>query len=170
MLNLVLKYINRIIKSNLFKSTLIYTIFNIINVSIPFLLLPILTRYLTPHDYGILSMYATLFSFLSSIAGFCTIYYPFNLWFKQKQNEIKKIIFNVLFLNLIYSFIVLGIFWIFKNLIFSYTQLNFIWLIVLIINVFFETILGMLINIYRMENKIWHFISFNLSRTLLVFF
>jgi O-antigen/teichoic acid export membrane protein len=38
------------------KQILSYSGVNIINASVPFLLLPILTSYLSPSDYGILSL------------------------------------------------------------------------------------------------------------------
>ena len=41
---------------NLGKSLSIYTIASLLNASIPFLLLPILTAYLTTEEYGLLSI------------------------------------------------------------------------------------------------------------------
>lgn len=45
----------------------VYTVTNLLNAGIPFLLLPVLTRFLTPEDYGTVSMFTvlvTLFTFL----------------------------------------------------------------------------------------------------------
>ncbi|GGM31897.1 polysaccharide biosynthesis protein [Paraliobacillus quinghaiensis] len=57
------------LKSSLLKASGIYTITNIINKAIPFLLLPILTVYLTPSDYGVVSMFTVLIGFFMPIAG-----------------------------------------------------------------------------------------------------
>jgi len=51
--------IGRLKQSVLFKNTFIYTLLQLINSGIPFLLLPVLTRYLTPEDYGMIATYNT---------------------------------------------------------------------------------------------------------------
>lgn len=59
-----------IYKSSLFQSAGVYTFANIISTSIPFLLLPILTRYLTPVDYGMVAMLQVLVSLIRPFVGF----------------------------------------------------------------------------------------------------
>lgn len=164
------KYIERVIKSNLFKLVSIYTFSNIIGVVIPFLLLPILTRYLSPYDYGLLSMYSTLYSFLIPLAAFSSTYFIFNIWFKEELIQIKKINSNIMLLNFISFFVILSILYIFKGIILDYTHLSFIWLFFLSVNIFFDNILNFLVNIYRMDNKVWNFVFLNISRSLLLFF
>src|SRR3989338_4846056 len=48
----------------LVKSSLIYLCSTIINNAIPFLLLPVLTRYLTPAEYGTLAIFQLMIYFL----------------------------------------------------------------------------------------------------------
>ncbi len=55
--------IKRLASNKLVRSTGIYTIAKVINSSIPFFLLPIMTAYLTPTDYGIISMITTVVAF-----------------------------------------------------------------------------------------------------------
>lgn len=50
--------------NKLVRSFGIYTIAKVINSSIPFLLLPIMTAYLTPADYGVISMITTVATFV----------------------------------------------------------------------------------------------------------
>lgn len=59
------RLVKRLAISNLVKTTGIYTIAKVINASIPFLLLPILTSYLSPTDYGIISMITTTVAFVT---------------------------------------------------------------------------------------------------------
>ena len=42
----------------LVKDTLIYVVADGVNKAIPFLILPIIVRYLTPEDYGVITNYA----------------------------------------------------------------------------------------------------------------
>ena len=59
-----------ILKSSLLKSFSIYTIAQVLNAAIPFLLLPIMTKYLSPADYGIISMITTVCAFLTPFISF----------------------------------------------------------------------------------------------------
>lgn len=61
--------IKRIANSSLFCSAGIYTVTNAINSGIPFLMLPILTRYLTPRDYGIVAMFQVLIGIVAAFTG-----------------------------------------------------------------------------------------------------
>lgn len=61
--------IKAIFKSDLIKSTGIYTFTNLFGAAIPFLLLPFFTRWLTPDDYGKVSMFTLFSAFLVPILG-----------------------------------------------------------------------------------------------------
>jgi O-antigen/teichoic acid export membrane protein len=53
----------------LLKNTLIYTSSSILSAVIPFLLLPVLTRYLSPDQYGQIAMFTLLVTALNSVIG-----------------------------------------------------------------------------------------------------
>ena len=53
----------------LFKGASVYLVSNILNAIIPFLLLPILTRYLSPLEYGQIAMFQTLLTGISTFVG-----------------------------------------------------------------------------------------------------
>lgn len=52
-----------------FKTGTTYLVSNIVNAAIPFMLLPILTRYLTQEEYGQIAMFQLLVAALSAVAG-----------------------------------------------------------------------------------------------------
>jgi len=54
---------------NLIKKVSIYTSANILVKAIPFLLLPVLTRYLSPSDYGIIAIFQVILAFLIVFIG-----------------------------------------------------------------------------------------------------
>jgi O-antigen/teichoic acid export membrane protein len=56
----------------LFKTFSVYTIIGFLNAGIGFLLLPVLTHYLTPADYGIISLLNTYVLILMPVAGLST--------------------------------------------------------------------------------------------------
>ncbi|RBW48272.1 lipopolysaccharide biosynthesis protein [Marinobacter sp. F3R11] len=55
--------------NTLLAGSAVYLISNILNAIIPFALLPILTRYLSPEEYGEVAMFQTLISALSAFIG-----------------------------------------------------------------------------------------------------
>ena len=59
----------RIFSSSLLKSSGIYTISSLVNAAIPFLLMPLLTRCLTPEDYGIVSMFSICVAIITPFVG-----------------------------------------------------------------------------------------------------
>lgn len=55
------------------KTTYIYLLSNIANAAIPFILLPFLTRYLSPLEYGQIAMFQTMLSGLNAFIGVNTV-------------------------------------------------------------------------------------------------
>ena len=54
---------------NLIKNISFFTFFNVINSAIPFLLLPVLTVYLTPEDYGIIDIFFNISLIATPLVG-----------------------------------------------------------------------------------------------------
>ena len=70
------------------KESSIYTVTNLINSSAGFLILPILTRYLTPEDYGIVTTFQIIRSFGVLFVGMGTIDAIIRAFYdKEKDNS-----------------------------------------------------------------------------------
>lgn len=94
------------LKSQIFS----YSLINVLNASIPFILLPILTTYLSPSDYGTLSLFQLLMLIstpiiLMNTQGLLTIEYS-KLSFTEFQNLVSSMvvisIFGFLFLEVLF--------------------------------------------------------------------
>lgn len=89
--------------------TVIYLISNVINAAIPFALLPVLTRYLSPEQYGEVAMFQTLLGALAAFVGLSMHgaagrkFYDSNLG----NNELKEFVGSCLQILLITTAIVL---------------------------------------------------------------
>lgn len=55
------------------KNTYVYLFSNILNAAIPFILLPILTRYLSPGEYGQIAMFQTMLTGIGAFIGLNTV-------------------------------------------------------------------------------------------------
>ncbi|PSV10641.1 polysaccharide biosynthesis protein [Photobacterium leiognathi subsp. mandapamensis] len=58
---------------SLLKGASVYLVSNILNAVIPFLLLPVLTRYLSPAEYGQIAMFQTLLAGIGTFIGLNTV-------------------------------------------------------------------------------------------------
>ncbi|MCI8886328.1 MAG: oligosaccharide flippase family protein [Dorea sp.] len=65
----MLDKMRRLFNNRLAKSTCVYTISTFCNSAIPFIMLPVLTRYLTSEEYGVVSMFNATASFLVPFMG-----------------------------------------------------------------------------------------------------
>jgi len=59
----------KIFHSNLFRAAGTYGFFSLINSAIPFLLLPVMTRYMTPNDYGMVAIFTMMVSLVIPFVG-----------------------------------------------------------------------------------------------------
>lgn len=100
--------LRRIFNSSLFRSAGIYTITQVINSAIPFLLMPILTQYLTPADYGIVAMFGVLVSLVAPFTGLSINGAIARQYYERDETDMPRYISNCLLL-LFGSTIVVGI-------------------------------------------------------------
>ncbi|MBO1519711.1 oligosaccharide flippase family protein [Oceanisphaera pacifica] len=95
----------------------IYLFSNILNATIPFVLLPILTRYLSPEEYGEVAMFQTLLGALGAFVGMTFVgaagrkYYDANL----DKKELAEFIGSCVQLTIIFSLTVFFIIFLFKD-------------------------------------------------------
>lgn len=78
------------------KNISVYTSSDILNKMIPFVLLPVLTRYLTPEDYGIIAMFFVFISILGIIMTLETNTAISVNYFKISREKLKIYIANIL--------------------------------------------------------------------------
>ncbi|TLS80846.1 polysaccharide biosynthesis protein [Photobacterium damselae subsp. damselae] len=102
---------------SLFKGASIYLVSNILNSIIPFLLLPILTRYLSPAEYGQIAMFQILLAGIGTFIGLNAVGAANRKFYDNNIDDIVLRNFNgiciqILFISSIIVFI--GIF-LFKN-------------------------------------------------------
>ncbi len=95
----------------------IYLVSNILNAVIPFILLPILTRYLSPTEYGEVAMFQVLLGALSAFVGVVFVgaagrkYYDSDL----SREELAEFIGSCIQLIMISSIIVFSVLFIFQR-------------------------------------------------------
>ena len=152
---------------NLRQQILSYSGVNIINASVPFLLLPILTSYLSPEDYGVLSMVQLLmllsFPFVMiNSQGLLTMEYS-----KLSNVEYRKLVSSALIIPLFGFLFIEFIFYLFNNFITKYFQLPEYLLYLIPVFLFFQAIPTFVPIIFQAKKQPINFGKFKICLTIL---
>lgn len=156
-----------IFNHKLFKNSLVYTGTNVVSKAIPFFLLPIMTRYLTPSDYGTVATFNVLLAVMVVFVGL-SMYGAVNVnFFKLNKNELKEYIGNV-FSILFSSFVlVLIIVYILKSNLSFLTKFPENWIPFIVIIALFQSIFAITIGLWQVEQKSLPYGLFQISITIL---
>ena len=84
-----------------------YFITTIVNQAIPFLLLPILTRYLAPAEYGYVALFTLYLVLSNSLAGVSISNVISKYFFNSEKEQMAVIIGNSIIVNGMLSFFTL---------------------------------------------------------------
>lgn len=87
------------------RDSIIYLGSSIVNKAIPFLLLPVMTTYLDPEEYGLLSIYLILITFYSAFIGMNINVNISKNFFTVSKVEMGKVVYNSLLIVLVASLI-----------------------------------------------------------------
>lgn len=90
-------------RTSLLRSVGLYMVANAINAAVPFLLLPILTRYLSPAEYGLVAMYTVVTALTGALIAFGVHGAVSRLYFEYGEKEFSEFVGNCLLILLIGS-------------------------------------------------------------------
>lgn len=85
---------------SMFRNAGIYGAANAVNAAVPYLLLPVVIRYLTPAEYGYYSIFVVLFQLMNSVIGFTTHSSISRVYFDQESHDLPVYIFNCMLIML----------------------------------------------------------------------
>jgi O-antigen/teichoic acid export membrane protein len=111
-------------------STAIYTVSNIAVAGIPFLMLPILTRVLSPADYGTVAIFAMLIAVLGAFTGLSVHGAVSVRYFEQEKFHLPSYVKTCLVILMASTSAVLAILWLLSAWVEKLTQLPAQWLLI----------------------------------------
>jgi len=149
----------------LLTSAVIYTIANIINASIPLCLLPILTRVLSPADYGKVAMFATLLAIFSAFTGFNSLGALTVRYFQQDQFILSKYVSTCLAILFGSLVLVLGIVLLSINWFAHITQLPAQWVVIAVIIAGAQFIFQIPLTLWRASNQPFKYASLQIAQS-----
>ncbi|TLS35164.1 lipopolysaccharide biosynthesis protein [Pseudalkalibacillus caeni] len=145
--------IKKLLSSSLFRSSGIYTLTNMLNAAIPFLMMPVLTRYMTPIDYGIVAMFTVLIGFLNPFIG-VNMHGAINRqYFERDKVDVPRYITNGLFVLAINTLFISIIVWLLAGKISKLTSFPAEWLWAVMLVAVFQVLVQIKIVLWQVQVK-----------------
>lgn len=160
--------ITRLTNSRLFKSAMVYGVSSALNGAIPFFLLPILTRYLSPSDYGQITVFTTIISFFNVIIGLNVNVATFNYYFFKKDDpnfNFSSYISNAILILIFSSFITILLVLALQGVLTELTQIPLTWILIAASTPLFQFIIFIQLAIFQAGHKPFHFATLMLLQS-----
>lgn len=159
--------LKQLINSPLLRSSAIYTLSTMVSAAVPFLLMPVLTRYLTRTDYGIVSMVALLVGLASPFIGL-NLHGAISVrYFDASTGDIPRYIGNCLILALIGTASISCLLWLFGEPISALTAVPRGWLAAIVPIAAGQFIVLVLLALWQAQGKAVHYSVLQLMQTAL---
>lgn len=152
-------------KSSLGKSIFVYTLSNLFSSALPFILLPFLTHYLSPKDYGILSNLTGFLAIVMPLVGINFVS-AFSRQYYKKEINIKTYVSSGISLQFILAIGISSLFLIFDNYIKELTGIDLFFIRVSGVYCLIFGLSEIILTEWRLENQVWKFAVFRVLRTL----
>lgn len=152
----------------LFKNSFIYVFGDVLNKSIPFFMLPVLTRYLTPEDYGIISVFSVFVSIFAVFTGL-SIHGAINVnFFKMQKDELKAFVGNCLVVLSVSTVIVFIAVCSLYPIVLERLALEIEWLIVAVVLAFAQFLTTINLLLWMAEQRPKPYSVYQISQTFVV--
>jgi len=154
--------------SKFLKNSVIYAGGDIVNKAVPFLMLPILTRYLTPEDYGLMASFLSLVAFLSIFIGL-SVHGAVNVnFFKLSSEKLRVYIVNAILLLCISTSVVFAIVLLFDTPISERLLLDKEWIYIAVVVSLSQFITTLNLTLWIAEEKPKPYAIYQLLQTVLI--
>ena len=160
-------YINKLISSPLVKNSVVYITSDGISRAIPFLLLPIISRYMSPSDYGILTNYNVLTFILGTLIYDCSAGVIPVMYYKMSKEEMSVYISNMMFFNTLITIICLVPIILFTRTFSEWLNLTSTFVLSTVALAWFSSFMNTIKILWRCEEKPFSFGTFNIMFSLL---
>ena len=140
-------------KKKVLGSALIYTVVNIVNAGVPFLMLPLMTRMLSPDDYGLFAMFSTTITILGAFVGLSMHGAVGIRYFEQEKFHLPSYIRTSLMLLIFSTSIVICIIWFGAGLFTNLTKLPVTWLMTAAVASALQFLALILLVLFQVEDK-----------------
>lgn len=139
--------------SKVISNASIYLFANVLNSLVPFLLLPVLTRVLTPADYGVIAMFAVALNFVSTITGLNTNSSVGVKYYKLEEDIFPVYLSSCFFILLVTTVFFIAFLYFFGEHFYEIFNLNQGWLMVVVVTASAQFIINVRLSLWQMKKK-----------------
>ncbi|HIE16047.1 MAG TPA: flippase, partial [Bacteroidales bacterium] len=155
----------KFLKNKLSKTFGIYILSNIINSAIPFLLLPILTTYLSPSSYAKTDLFFVIVQFLIPLIGL-NVFSAITRYYFDKNTDLRLFISSTFFVILTGSIFISLLTFFGKDVIERYTQIPSSWVYTIVLYAISQNIIQVVLALWQVKYKAVQYGIFRIIRTL----
>lgn len=163
----MISFPKKVLSSSLFKHSSIYIIADGLNKAIPFILLPFLTHYLLPEDYGIITNFNVIVQILSVFCFSCTVAALPVMYYKLNKEDMRLYTSNIIFVNTIITGGIFVLLIIVNRIIYQSLQLSLLYQLIGLIVVWFTAFTNVNMLLWRCEEKPILFGKYQISQSLM---
>ncbi|MBS1492660.1 MAG: oligosaccharide flippase family protein [Bacteroidetes bacterium] len=160
-------YFSKLTNSKLAKDASVYTAFTVFDRAVPFLFLPIITRFLSPDEYGVYVTFQTLISFFIPFLSLGTDASIIISYFKLTYEKFKEYFFNSFLVFLSLSLLVFLVFYFFSPQISDIVKFPSEWLLWVFAGCFFQYVNDLNANLWQSFREPHKYGFFKISYTIL---
>jgi len=153
-----------LLKSVLFRDTMIYGLTNALYTGLPLLLMPFLVTVMSPEDYGMVDLFRSMGQVLIPILGLSTVQSIGRFYFDLKEEEFKKFVASVVIFQIVSG--LLGVILISVFSTFLEEKYRILGYLSVIFFVFNQVMEGLLV-IYRVKKEATKYLIIRISSVLL---
>ncbi|MCC7701851.1 oligosaccharide flippase family protein [Janthinobacterium sp. GW460P] len=155
-------FIKKILRHSFLRSTLIYTLGDTLSKAVPFLLLPIVAKYLTPSDFGTLTNFSVAVQVFTAICGMNT-YTALTINYHGLKDDVAGYLSNLIYLILFLGVACLLIVGLFSFPISEYLGITLLWQVFAIITAVSTCIYTLYTSLLRIQERVY---TFNVAQVL----
>jgi len=151
------------------KNGIIYVGFEVLNKSLPFILLPILTHYISPTGFGLIANFNALYGVLAVLVGL-SIHGAVNVaYVKYGKSEISAYVFNSFIILTASLFVILFVSFIFSNTYKQFSNLPIYWLYIGVFSAAMQFVTSINLVLWQAEKRALNYGAYQLLQTLFNF-
>lgn len=148
-------------------SAVIYTVANVINAGIPFLLLPVLTRVLSPSDYGTVAMFGVVVSVLGILTGLSVQGVISIRYFERDKVDLPRFIASCFTILVVSTSVVLLLVALFHQLLTDFTKVPQAWLIIAVMVSGAQFAIQIRLVLWQSARQPWKYASLQIGQSAL---
>lgn len=155
------------LRHKLFGNAAIYLGANILNAGIPFLLLPILTRVLTPADYGTVAMFGIVFSVLGAFTGLSVHGAIGVRYFQLEKKELAEYVGTCVGILVVSSSVIFLVVAVFGSWLAEVSGVPSDWLLVAVVLSGFQFLGNIRLSLWQVAGEAKRYGAFQITQSLL---